>query len=311
MFLFQKISNQGSSNIINARIFLGLSEILSFTKISKEDKEEIKALLFELDKNIRKAHLSAMKVMSEYDAQEKAIQNKKSCELLECPSLLTLDNCEVEVFINFSKKALRDISTIVGIIFEKHKLLGKKCLYPINLPNLSKDLQEVLLRYKLDKDLYDKFQLKHKQIIESEIEIDMIFQKIYKKARFDRILNDLKLILPNDSVLIDILTKNTKWATQLSLFRDEDEHPKDTDSFVINYRIDSKLEIVRPVFYDGTPLNEFLQTSSKNIFVFSEELILYALMEKLPEMLEILEIPEEVRDSKLPKRFKVVPLGIE
>jgi len=248
--------------LVNARIVVGISDILSFAKIPPADKKEIETLLFELGKHINKAQLSSKKVMDEYEIQKNQIKNLDITKKGICPSLLTIHTCEVETSINFTKKALRYLTTIVGIVCQKQKL--------------------------------------------------EIFEKGYKKGRFDSVLEDLKKDFPNDSTLLAILEEGAPWAAKLSLYRDNDEHPKDFAPFVKNYRIDADLNIIRPMLYDGTPLFEFLQESSTMILLFSEALLVSLLFEYIDEnKFEIIEIPEQIRDTVFPKRFKILPKGLE
>ncbi len=302
MFSYQKISNCGSSNLIDARIFVGLSEILKKTTLDEKDKEEIKSYLYLLSKNINSAQKSAQSLIAEYHAMEKSTPVKG-----QLPSLLLLD--EAELFLYYSKKALRNVSTIIGIIFSRHSIHEKKLLDP-KIDHLIGDLEKVFLVHKIEPEVVSRIKKSHEKILKGK----NIFEE-YKDARFDKIFKDLKSI-SSDLAILKILEIYDKWLTKLVDLRNLDQHPLGSDALIVNYKVvikENGFEILKPSFNDAdkTPLYEFLQASSNYIFSFCEESILFSLIEFLPDMFEIIEIDEKKRDVSFPKRFKITLKGME
>jgi hypothetical protein len=117
-------------------------------------------------------------------------------------------------------------------------------------------------------------------------------------------------------VSLEILKAYKPWYEKVMELRNEDEHPKRSGSFLVNYTVvvrSTFFGLNGPVFYDGTPVYGFLEASVKYILPFCEELILSLMVKHLPEMpmLDVVEIPELKRNMECPKRFKVVPRGMD
>lgn len=94
--------------------------------------------------------------------------------------------------------------------------------------------------------------------------------------------------------------------------RDKDEHDTSLQSFLLNYEIkkgDGFYYLERPRFYDETKIYGFLKTSLLMALPFFEDLVLASLIEFLPEMIEVVEIPSHERNPQCPKRFRVTLAG--
>ncbi len=138
-----------------------------------------------------------------------------------------------------------------------------------------------------------------------------IWEKAYRKGRFDLILDDLKKETQSpDSILIliKIIETYAGWLEYISNRRDDDEHPKTFDKLIKNYGLlsnDGVCYLTRPSFQDGSNIYEFIKHSMKYLLNFCEELCIYAIEEKLPLTFFVQEIPEEQRDSQCPERFRI------
>lgn len=161
MFSFTKISNFGSAYPINARIFLGLSDIVKLTVLNPEDKEHIKSLLFELTKDLIEVEQCALKVISEIEGIEKWIASQPSTGFpLQFKSVLSLN--EIKVFLKYSQKAFRRLVQIVSFLVSKKNSNEDKTINEASFDKLIKflekkpDLYENAIKILTDyKDLYD------------------------------------------------------------------------------------------------------------------------------------------------------------
>ncbi len=113
MFAWTKTSNKGSGDPINARMVIGLNEILEVTKLSSYQKEEIKILLSECSKDIIAAEERALFVINEIEAIESRRELLKSSNSFE-----SMQNIKSAIeFLMHAKLAFRNVSRIIGIIF--------------------------------------------------------------------------------------------------------------------------------------------------------------------------------------------------
>lgn len=113
MFAWTKTSNKGSGDPINARIVIGLNEILEVTKLSFSQKEEIKILLYECSKDIIAAEERALLVVHEIEEIESKRELSKNSNSFE-----SMQNLKSAIeFLVHAKLAFRNVSRIMGIIF--------------------------------------------------------------------------------------------------------------------------------------------------------------------------------------------------
>ncbi len=298
------------SNPIVARIWIGLSDILDLTNIPREDKKTIKGYLFEVSKNLICAQAYASKVLLEHEEIEKRSSQLNGKEFLEkyhaLPSLQSLD--EVNQFLYYSKKMLRHVATIIGLIFGKHRDEGGNNEFD----SLYQELSDFLSEKNLDEETLDKLLESFQRIVQNKSANS--FKKIYRNGRFDDIIKDLKKMFP-DPVLIALLELHYPRIKKLTDLRNFDEHPKNPDDFLMDYRFSPQgdLRMELPSFNDGegTHVYEFLKECLKWDFIFCEEVLLFSIIEYLPEVLEIKKIEEAKRDPRCPKRFKVILSGME
>ncbi|WP_162801716.1 hypothetical protein [Candidatus Chromulinivorax destructor] len=117
--MWQQISDEGSSNKINARIILGLSEILNLIsndKLNQNEKDEVKQWLFELTNDLITSEKSALKVIKEHDnAEQQASELIKKGTL---PSFLL--NNGVYNFLNYSNNVFKKLQKVMAIIFKQN-----------------------------------------------------------------------------------------------------------------------------------------------------------------------------------------------
>jgi hypothetical protein len=260
MFGFTKISDQGPSNPIIARIAIGLTEILKLTELTQEEKAKITFILYELSKDLVNAERSALKVIQE-------IEEIEASNLLQSfnqnfRSALTLD--EVMTHIKYCKSGLRRVAQIIDLIAIKT------------------DMKEA-----------------HFHVILKKMELD--------KEKFKDVLVEYK----------KILEVNRDWYLLIIDLRNDDEHREPTDDFLRNYHmLNGSLEKPQLIPMDNKqpiPVYEFLNKSIRCSLSFCEDLIVLFLLIHLPKYprLELLEIPLSQRNIQCPKKFKIVPFGMQ
>lgn len=143
--------------------------------------------------------------------------------------------------------------------------------------------------------------------------ISIIFSIGNKEHRFWYASKELSKILAPESQIFEIIEHYKKWYDKVMDLRDTDEHHRASKQFLSNYEIKSSKEsryLERPMFYDKTPVFQFLLDSSQMLLLFCEDLILSGLIEYLPDPVEIVEIPINKRDPACPKRFKITLSGM-
>lgn len=264
-FIFTKISETGSSHPVNARIFIGLGEIVKLTSLEDSEKEMILGLLFKLSNDLIEAEKAALEVIGEIEnIENKIARNQESSEkILEFFSVLSLN--QARVFLKYSKSALRIVAQIIDII------------------TLKQNINEA-----------------H-------------FHKIIPKLKEKQISCNANLSL------VKVLEIYAPWYEILINLRNSDDHDDHENTFLENYKIKQNLDfryLERPQFCDkktkqNIPVYEFLKVSLRQSLTFCENEILFSLAEYLSAILHVVEIPECDIDPKCPKRFKVIPKGME
>lgn len=143
--------------------------------------------------------------------------------------------------------------------------------------------------------------------------LDIIFRIGNKEHRFLHAAEELSKILPTEAQIFEVIKHYKKWYDKVIDLRNRDEHHRTCKPFLINYEIKSCKEcryLERPMFYDKTPVYNFLIESSQMLLVFCEDLVLSALIEYLPDPVEIVEIPIDKRNPACPKRFGITLSGM-
>lgn len=143
--------------------------------------------------------------------------------------------------------------------------------------------------------------------------LSIIFQIGNKEHRFWYASKELSKKLPSDAQIFEIIGHYKKWYDKVMDLRDTDEHHRASTQFITNYEIKSGKEcrfLERPMFYDKTPIYKFLIESSQMLLFFCEDLVLSALIEYLPDLVEVVEIPIDKRDPTCPKRFRITLSGM-
>lgn len=142
--------------------------------------------------------------------------------------------------------------------------------------------------------------------------ISVIFKIGNKEHKFWNALKALKKVVDSDAPVIEVILYYKPWYQKVIDLRDKDEHDTSLQSFLLNYEIkkgDGFYYLERPRFYDETKVCEFLKTSLSMALPFFEDLVLACLIEFLPDMIEVIEIPSHERDPQCPKRFRVTLTG--
>lgn len=168
----------------------------------------------------------------------------------------------------------------------------------------------------------------------NEQEIDILYDNLtvekknekyknYTESKFDFILKDLQVIMPEGSSLLEVLRCYAPWYKVVNQLRNEDEHGQSSLESLLNYELKENNHIRyldRPRFqYKPRKsletvtiyVNEFLKASLEYQLNFCELVILLSLIEYLPDQYVIAEIPEEQRDPQYPRKFKASLTGQE
>ena len=248
----------GSSHPIVARIAIGLPEVVKLTTLSKKQKASIISLLFHMSQDLLVAYKRASIVLKDIQNIETNLAAQQTNPNVVSPALESAQSLyHAQDFLNYSRKAMRKLAKVMGIIFNK---------------------------------------------------------KSWNEPTFSTFLEALTKELPSDTSLLKILELYEPWCDFLRKLRNDDEHGDPEESSITNYTLKVKggdCYLQRPQFaHKNTPVDEFLQASLKYLFPFCEEVVLFSLLEHLPEILEVIEISEQNRNIQCPKRFKVVPVGM-
>lgn len=272
MFTFTKLSDTGASNLIVARISIGLPEIIKLTTLSIQQKQALINIVANPQAGLLLSLLTAYKngqfVINEIDAIENRLKGKyESHQIAAVPgsfeSLSSIDT--VLNFLKHSKSALRYAAIFLGII--KGKIVGENS--------------------------------------------EGYWEGAYKNGKYNEILKDLKKNHDDNSLLINVIERDEKWLTNISLLRNDDEHPKNLGGLIQNYTIthkDGMSYLERPRFIykkDSSDLYEFIKCSMQYLLKFCEDLCVAALKDHLVNQIVLQEIPELERDAKCPKRFRL------
>ncbi len=140
----------------------------------------------------------------------------------------------------------------------------------------------------------------------------IIFDEGFNDPKFKDISEKLKKKLtgsPGEEFLIlKILEHYQPFADELVGRRNEDEHGHYSKVFLLNYSIEKHkgyLILRRPCFKDKTHIFEYLKQATPMLLHFIEESLMAAVSMNLNPLIAICEIPEERRDPKSPKRFRL------
>lgn len=121
MFSFTKISDVGTSSPIVARISIGLSDIIDKTELRPEQKEDAKALCFELAKDLVFTYRYGQNVLDEIKGIEERLKEKyQNVEAPTTPtSFESLQSTEdVRNFFKYLKSSLRLTARIMSIVLD-------------------------------------------------------------------------------------------------------------------------------------------------------------------------------------------------
>lgn len=142
--------------------------------------------------------------------------------------------------------------------------------------------------------------------------ISISFKISNNEHRFENTKEELRKNKVNDTFIFDIFSHYKPLYQKIMKLRNDDEHDKDIDEFLFNYKIkmnNNFYYLERPHLYDGTNIYDFLKKSSSLLLSFCEDIVVACLVDHLPEVVEIIEVPLQDRDPKCPKRFRVTLAG--
>lgn len=118
----QQDMDVGTNNPIVARMSLGLFEIIGFSTLSKEKKENLKANCYEIMQLLVLAEKTAKPIIEEIerimaDIKKQGITTQSDGRCINIPSALTIGNSRS--FIKYAKQALQKVAENINIIFDK------------------------------------------------------------------------------------------------------------------------------------------------------------------------------------------------
>lgn len=142
--------------------------------------------------------------------------------------------------------------------------------------------------------------------------IGIIFEKDFSKPKFKDINEWLTTRFSTEKkeyLLLDILKHYQPFADKLVGLRNREEHPhKKGEIFVTNYEIKKlkgTLILERPCFIGNIPVLEYLKNALPMLLHFIEEGLVAAISIDLHPAVAVFEIPQDKRDPKYPKRFRL------
>lgn len=113
VFTSQKISNYGSSTPAVARTFLQGSKILEFFSTTKKQREDAKAVLYELQRQLLRCVEIRDRISREVKAgHEKGLQIQSAGRVVQLPNVADLQSC-AEAFLQAAKLAIRETARLV------------------------------------------------------------------------------------------------------------------------------------------------------------------------------------------------------
>lgn len=149
-----------------------------------------------------------------------------------------------------------------------------------------------------------------KQVLQKVAEnINIIFDKNYQGPRFHKIRDDFIKEFGTDFIVTKLLIEDQSWIKKIIDLRNEDEHPNTgkpyCKNFDVNQDINKKFVVTLPTFFEGTQIANALEVYSHDLLTFAEEITVHSLERFFPDIATIYEIPEDNRDSSVPKRFRI------
>lgn len=121
-FKIKQISDTGTSNPIVARLTIGLFSIIDMAQISKDKKDQIKEICFEIHKILLQAEKVALPIINEIrhvekDLNENGVKTQSNGMVIEEPSIFILEDSKV--FIKHAKQALQQLAKGIGVLLDK------------------------------------------------------------------------------------------------------------------------------------------------------------------------------------------------
>lgn len=119
----QKDMDVGTANPIVARMSIGLFEIIEFSHIPKEKKEELKSNCFDIMKLLILAEKTAIPIIEEIakimeDIKKNGIKTQSNGRCINVPSATSIGGSRA--FIKYAKQVLQKVAENINIIFNKN-----------------------------------------------------------------------------------------------------------------------------------------------------------------------------------------------
>ncbi len=250
-FYFTKISGHGTSHPIYARIDCGLGEIVQLVTLSKDSKNRLNNILYDLSQDMITAENRATELVAELDEIEAQIESQPN-EKSTVPNTI---ESSLKLFLarDFLKYTNNSLRLLTGFF-------------------------------------------------------DICFQIGNKQTKLQNVIKALQKLNPVPEALLDHLIRTEPWYKTVVDLRGTDEHKVPNKPLFKNYSIESNKEysyLKRPAFSDGTNVHSFLKCSLEYLLPFFELALVFTLSYCLPDPIAIIEIPENQRDPKFPRRFRL------
>ena len=129
-----------------------------------------------------------------------------------------------------------------------------------------------------------------------------------KQTKLQNVIKAIEKLDRVPEALLDHLKRTEPWYKTVVDLRRTDEHKAPHKPLFKNYLIEAYQNVSylkRPTFSNGTDIYSFLKSSLEYLLPFFELAIVFTLSYCLPDPIAIVEIPENQRDPKFPRRFRL------
>jgi hypothetical protein len=122
VFQIQKISDVGTSNPIVARMTIGIMEIIDFSTLDKDRKENLKVNCFEIMNLLTLAEKTAKPILEKItqikeEIRANGIKTQSFGRCIDVPSAVRIEDSRA--FIRYAKQVLYEIAENINIIYDK------------------------------------------------------------------------------------------------------------------------------------------------------------------------------------------------
>lgn len=114
-FVFQKVSNHGTTHPVVARLLMQTHELLQFTRLDQSVKEDVMTIYGELHRRLLQCHDIAVRIFAERDRTVAAFIGELGKGNSGIPYVINLE-AEAESFLYVAKQYLRDLVKALNLL---------------------------------------------------------------------------------------------------------------------------------------------------------------------------------------------------